>query len=146
MANNKNSAVDMRFSGRQLGVMFILFLPIHMLIVKYASQLFSEQIVLGNHFFPPAFALLYSMIAVTFMIVVATPFIEWIIEHLKLKLQDPHWIAIYLVINFFAIWSIARWAEMIGMGIASWMVAAGLAVAFTLVQGGLIKYLISRIK
>lgn len=142
----KITDLSMKHSARQIGVMFILFLLLHLFIAYFANQSYPDRIVIGNHFFTFWYALLYSMSAITAIVVISTPFIEWVVEHLKLKLIDLHWLLAYFLLNFGAIWTAARGAEMLGMGISSWEVAAALAAVFTVGQSLIVKFLIRPIK
>ena len=42
----------------------------------------------------------------------------------------------YLVINFVGLWSVARGADVLGLGISSWMIVLVIAVVLDFIQGG----------
>ncbi|HYD35834.1 MAG TPA: hypothetical protein VD999_07275 [Vitreimonas sp.] len=135
-----------RMSIVQLGAMFAVLLVANMMVIYLSHLVFPGNVVLGTHRFSLFEALLYSQVVLTFMIVGAVPVIELIAEQMRYKLQDMHWMLLYFFLNIGAVWVVARFAEVLGMGISSWMVAVGLAFILNIVQGGLVTGVISKVK
>lgn len=138
--SSQNTSNNMALSGRQLGLMFVLFMIGHSVIIYLASKFFPQQVVLGNHILSSNLALFFSMTIVTLVTVGAAPLIEWKAEYFKKKLTPQTWMLIYLLVNFVALKLAAVWAKNLGMGLSSWVVALVLAVLFTLVQGFMMKF------
>ncbi len=130
---------DQIFDLNRLSLMFVFFMIAHSVVVFLGSVIFPSQLVLGTHLISPLLGLVQSMLVFTLLAVVATPVIEVLSAWTKVKLSDFHWIAGYFVINFFGLWGVARFAEILGMGVASWVVVVVLAVVFDLVQGIVVK-------
>ena len=53
----------------------------------------------------------------------------------QMVLTPQHWMTGYLIINFIALWVVARFADVIGLGMASWFFVLGLAAILDVVQG-----------
>jgi hypothetical protein len=122
-------------------IIYALFFLAHVAVVALASSLFPSQVVLGTHMLSPFMALLYSMGVFTIITVGALPVIEGLSKATGMKLQDMHWMVIYYVVNFVGLWLTARFAEMLGMGVANWTVVAVMALIIDIVQGLIIKNL-----
>jgi hypothetical protein len=124
-----------------LVAIYALFFLAHVAVVALASSFFPSQVVLGTHMLSPLLALMYSMGVFTIITVGALPVIEGLSKATGMKLQDMHWMVIYYVVNFAGLWITARFAEMLGMGVANWTVVAVLALVIDIVQGLIIKNL-----
>ncbi len=136
----KNSSVAMqRLSGKQLGLMFVSFLVIHAAVIYLANRWFPSQVVLGNHFFSPIMALIYSSIAFTLVVTAFVPIAEHIAEAMKTTLTNLHWAVLYMIVNIIGLWSLARVAEWLGMGLQSWVAVVALAAVITFLQGMAVK-------
>ena len=134
-ASKKVSVTD----AMQLTKLFAGFFLVNVIVVGIASMLLPDYVVLGNHLADPWVSLAQSMLIVTFLGVGAMPVIELVSGALRMKLSSAHWMAAYLVINAGAIWIVAKFAEMLGLGISSWMVALALAAVMDYLQGLIVK-------
>jgi hypothetical protein len=133
-------------SFTQLLTMFVVFFIDSSVIVYLAHMLFPTQVVLGTHMLSPLTALIYSMGLLCFLLVGSVPVIEVIAEVQKISLKDMHWMAIYFIMNAGFLWIITRFAEMIGLGVASWVVVLALAFVLNLVEGILVNTVVNKVK
>jgi hypothetical protein len=115
------------------------FFLIHAVVIYTANMFFPEVVVLGTHMIPALMGLLYSSVVLTMVVVAMMPLIEFVTQAVSVKLQDWHWMGLYLVINGVALWSVARLPEMLGLGLGSWMVVAAMAVVINFLQGLAVK-------
>lgn len=123
----------------QMAMMYLTFLLGNSVVVYGANMLFPSQVVLGTNIITPFMALVYSMVVFTLIGVGAMPIIQMAADSLKMKLSNNAWMVIYLVINVVALWVVGRFAEMLGLGLASWMVALVLGAVINIVQSVLYK-------
>ena len=130
----------------QLSVMYGAFLFANMAVVWLASMLFPNVVVLGTNTINPMAAAFYSMIVLTSILVGATPLIESLISGFRLKVNNLHWMVGYFALNVVGIWVVGRFAEELGMGIASWWVAVALAFVMNAIQGLIVVQGVSKIK
>jgi hypothetical protein len=137
-------ASKMNMTTHQLSIMYVAFLIAHALIVYVGSMLFPSSIVLGTNLLSMPMAILYSMVVFTLITVLATPVIENVSAQMNIKLSNMHWMAAYFVVNMVGLWIVARYAELLGLGLSSWMVAAALAVVMDFVQGLLVKSVVMK--
>jgi hypothetical protein len=130
---------DTNFS--QLAMMVVAFSVVSVGVLYIANMLFPANVVLGNHLVTPMMGLLMSSIVISLLGVSATPLIEWARKAFNLTLNASHWMLLYLVINTLVVWLVARFAEILGLGISSWVVALALGFVLDVVQGLLVKML-----
>ena len=125
----------------QLAMMVVAFSVVSVIVLYIANMLFPENVVLGNHIVTPMMGLLMSSIVISLLGVSATPLIEWARKAFNMTLTASHWMLLYLVINTLAVWLVARFAEILGLGVSSWVVALGLGFVLDVAQGLLVKML-----
>jgi hypothetical protein len=136
-SSNTLSTEETTFS--QLAMMVVAFSVVSLIVLYIANMLFPSNVVLGNHIVTPMMALLMSSIVISLLGVGATPLIEWASKAINLKLNASHWMLLYLVINTLVVWLVARFAEILGLGVSSWVVALGLGFILDVAQGLLVK-------
>ena len=71
-----------------------------------------------------------------------TPVLEWVANRWQYKLKNRDWLAVFWLVNIVALWTIARLAELVGLGLASWKVAVVLGTILNLLQGWAVKNLL----
>lgn len=140
------SSEPMQMSLGQLMAVYASWLVVHVVLVYAAAMLFPNMIVLGTHLISPMVGLVYSMAVFTLLTVGSIPVLEGVSGALSMKLKDMHWMVLYMFINFAGLWLVARFAEQLGMGLASWTVAAALALVFNVAQGLTIKTVVQKFK
>ena len=109
-------------------LLYILYWAINTLIIKFTFLLFPYGLVLGTYRFTPTEAAIYSGFWVTFIIWTAWDFAI----ARKISLEKPTKNFLYfLLVNVFAVWVVARFAPLSGMGISSfwWAIAVGIVVS-----------------
>lgn len=142
----KNQPLNPTMSLTQLSVGFVGFFIANAIVFYLANRLFPTQLVLGTHLLTPFAALMYANFVFTLLLVGATPVIEAVAEQTQTKLKDMHWMGLYFVINTAALWFVARFAEQLGLGIASWLVAVLVAIVLDFVQGMVVKVVTDNVK
>lgn len=109
-------------------LLYILYWAINILIIKLAFILFPYGVVLGTYRLNPTEAAIYSGFWVTFIIWTAWDFAI----ARKISLEKPVKSFIYfLLVNIFAIWTVARFAPLSGMGITTywWAISIGIVIS-----------------
>lgn len=109
-------------------LLYILYWAINTLIIKLAFILFPYGVVLGTYRLNPTEAAIYSGFWVTFIIWTAWDFAI----ARQISLEKPVKSFIYfLLVNIFAIWTVARFAPLSGMGITTfwWAIAIGIVIS-----------------
>jgi hypothetical protein len=129
-----------------LVMFFVAFLVVHTLVMYAANMLFPQSVVLGTNTISSFTGLLYSMTVFTFITVGAMPVIESIQRSQNVKFSNTHWMVFYFAINFVGLWLVARFAEQLGLGLASWKVVAALAVVLDVAQGLVVKSMMPKMK
>lgn len=145
MASTKTTVVPRTPFGWMVMIFGVLFIA-HSLVLYLASMFFPEAVVLGTNLISPLMALLYSMFVFTLIVVGAMPIIEAYESSQKSSLGTVGWMAVYFVLNFVGLWIVARFAEMLGLGIASWRVIAMLALVLDFVQGFVVTSMMKQMK
>lgn len=125
-------------SAQKLSLTFIVWFIGHAVVLYLANTFFPEAVVLGTHQFSVYQSLFYSMLVFTLITVGMIPLIEYAAILQKRALSVMDWIVLYFIINTAGIWVVARFAEMLGLGISSWLVAVALGLVLDLVQGLLV--------
>lgn len=120
--------------GMMLAIFGVLFV-VHSIVIYVANMFFPGAVALGTNLIPPMIALLYSMFVFTLIVLGAMPLIEAYESSQESSIGTMGWMMIYFVLNFIGLWIVARFAEMLGLGIASWQVVATLALVLDVVQG-----------
>lgn len=136
---SQQPAVSPEMSLTQLILMYVVFLVVNSVVVLVANTLYPNAVVLGTNLISPLQALLQSMAVFSLVTVAGVPIIETVADQMKLKLGFGHWMVLYAAINAGSLWIVARFAEVLGLGIISWQVVVALAIVMDLVQGAAIK-------
>ncbi len=136
------TSMAMSTTMSQLTNMFIAFLVGNSVVIYLANMFFPSQVALGTHLISPMMGLLYSSIVLTVLLVSSVPVIEWLGRQLRMTLSSSHWMLLYLVMNTLFVWFVARFSELLGMGIASWVVAVILAIVLDVIQGMLAMFVV----
>lgn len=109
-------------------LLYVLYWSINTLIIKLTFILFPYEVVLGTYRLNPTEAAIYSGFWVTFIIWTAWDFAI----ARKINLQKPAKNFIYfLLVNIVAIWVVARFAPLSGMGIVNfwWAISMGSVIS-----------------
>jgi len=122
---------------KHLTLIYFCFYVLNVIVVYFANRFFPESVVLGHHFYAPWHALLQSMAVMTFIIVGAMPVVETLANFARIKLMMRDWIIVYALVDIFAVWFTARFAELLGFGISSWIIAVVLGLVIDFLQGAL---------
>lgn len=130
----------------QLCTALVLFIIGNTLVVLVANFFFPSAIMLGHHRFSPFLGAVYAMSFLSLIAVGVMPVVEYLANQKGMKLTSAHWLMLYWVVNAGGLWLVGRFAEIVGMGISSWAVAVVLGLVLNLVQGGLMKQVVSRVK
>lgn len=125
-------------SAQKLSMTFVVWFIGHALVMYLANAFFPDAVVLGTHQFSVYQSLFYSMLVFTLITVGAIPLIEYAAILQKRALSVMDWMVLYFVINTAGIWVVARFAEILGLGISSWLVAVALGLVLDIVQGLLV--------
>lgn len=114
---------------------FFVQLIVNSIVIWLATNLFPNQVVLGNANSSLGWAIFHSMIMLSLIGTLAIPLFEYW-QGLKGKmLTGKDWMIGYLVIDFVAIWVISRFSEQFGLGISAWWVGLLLAIVLDFAQG-----------
>jgi len=128
----------------QLTIMFIMTAAFGMILMFLGNVYMPQGVVLGNHIFSPGLALIYSMITFSLLSVGAAPVIEWIMLKNNLHPTENIWMVMYLGVNFAALWIVARFAEFLGLGIASWRIVLVLAFIIDILQASVLEMVMEK--
>lgn len=135
----RSTKVSPEMSFVQLIMLYVVFFIVNSVVILVANTLFPNLVVLGTHLYSPLQALLQSMAVFSLITVAASPLVEMMASSMKWKLSFEHWIVIYAVINALGLWITARFAEMLGLGIASVTTVIVLALVLDVAQGAAVK-------
>jgi len=116
-------------------VTFFLLWLVNAMVISLANSTFPAQVVLGTMSLTTTAALLLSSGVLAGISTLAMPLFTEIEMRKQMVLTPQHWMAGYLVINFVALWAVARFSDVLGLGMASWLFVFGLAVVLDFVQG-----------
>lgn len=119
----------------QLVRLFGIWFVAQSILLAIVSVALPGQIVLGTNTISPLSAVFNSMLTLTLFAVGAIPLLEIIQDTRKVILSKTQWMLFYFAVNAAGLWVISRFAEQIGLGLASWFVAAFLGALMTLLQG-----------
>lgn len=115
--------------------LFVSYFLAQSVIVYLGSLFFPNLIVLGTDSISPFMALMYSMFVQALVVIGALPVIETVAKMVSVKMTDMYWMVLYFIINILVLWMVARFAEVLGLGIASWMVVVAVAFVLNAAQG-----------
>lgn len=109
----------------------MVFWVINALLLYFANMLYPMYFVLGNAYFGVLSAALVASLVWTLLVWNAMPLSKW----LKIKEKEAlKMAAFYLVVNFIALWVIARFSLMFGFGVASFKWVGALAFMANILQ------------
>ena len=113
------------------GVLFVC----NAVVLWLANWLFPNQVVLGTMTINVIGAIALSMGVFSLIGLFVIPFVRLIENRNQTMFTPRDWMVLYLIVNVVGIWVLGRFAEQLGMGIASWMVAVALGAVMDVVQG-----------
>ncbi|OGJ16384.1 MAG: hypothetical protein A2632_02805 [Candidatus Pacebacteria bacterium RIFCSPHIGHO2_01_FULL_46_16] len=119
----------------QMSSIFFLLWLVNGFVIALANMFFSQQIVLGTMSISSTMALVLSSGILAWAATLTMPIFTEIEIRKQMVLTPQHWMTGYLIINFIALWVVARFADVIGLGMASWFFVLGLAAILDVVQG-----------
>lgn len=119
----------------QMSITFFLLWFVNGLVIALANMILPNQIVLGTMSLTHIAALILSSGVLAWIATLTMPIFTAIEMRKQMVLAPQHWIIGYLIINVISLWVVARFADLLGLGIASWMYVVGLAVVLDVVQG-----------
>ena len=121
-------------NAQMSSIFFLLWLG-NGFVIALANMFFSQQIVLGTMSISSTMALVLSSGILAWAATLTMPIFTEIEIRKQMVLTPQHWMTGYLIINFIALWVVARFADVIGLGMASWFFVLGLAAILDVVQG-----------
>lgn len=132
---NSTSTFLMENPGIVLVISFFIVMIVNAVVIYFANSLMPQQVVLGTYSISHTWAIILSSAALSLLTTFLMPFINMYETKMKRLWTPPELIAMYLVINFVAIWLVTRFSEIFGLGVSSWFVVLILAVVMDLLQG-----------
>jgi hypothetical protein len=139
----KNTQTASISSFNQLVLATVVFWLGNSVLLLLANELFPGLIVLGTHLISPLMAAVYAGGVISLVGVSATPIIESVAMKRHIRLTEMHWMTLYFLLNTAIIWLVSRFSELVGMGISVWWVALVMGLVFDVIQGMLMKYVVS---
>jgi len=107
-------------------ITYFLFFAINSLVIYLANSFSSDQVVLGTLHITKTWAIIHSMGTLALVNLFAIP---------VKTVTDKEWMIRYFLINLLSIWIITRFADQLGLGVASWQIILILALILSFVQG-----------
>ena len=107
-------------------ITYFVFFVINSLVICLANTISPEQVVLATHHITKTWAIIHSMGTLALINLFAVP---------PKTLTNKEWMIRYFLINLVSIWIITRFADQLGLGVASWPIILILALILSLVQG-----------
>jgi len=130
---------DKNLQSKDTGIVFVInyfaFFLVNSLVIYLANQFYPQQVVLGTLCINNLWAVIHSMSTLALINTLAIPLVRELEKKQDRVLSTFEWFVIYFLVNLAGIWVIGRFAEQLGLGIASWLVAAVLALILDLLQG-----------
>ena len=130
---------DKNLQSKNTGIVFVInyfaFFLVNSLVIYLANQFYPQQVVLGTLCINNLWAVIHSMSTLALINTLAIPLVRELEKKQNRVLSTFEWFVIYFLINLAGIWVIGRFAEQLGLGIASWLVASVLALILDLLQG-----------
>ncbi len=114
---------------------FFLLWLVNAIVLYLANVLLPKQLVLGTMSLSYMAALLLSSGVLAWLATITMPLFTEIEIRKKMVLAPQHWLLGYFVINTIALWVVARFADVLGFGVASWIYVVGLAAVLDILQG-----------
>lgn len=146
VSQQSTKAVATTTSFNLMAVIFGALFVTHAVVIYVASLMFPEAVVLGTNTISPMMAVLYSVFVFTLIVVAAMPVIDAYQTAQRKVLSNMQWMVIYFVLNFVGLWLVARFAEQLGLGLASKYVVLALALGLDIVQGLIVTTLMKKMK
>ena len=126
---NQNPTPNPSFS-----ITFLSLWVLNGLIILTASCFFPRQVVLGTHHISVFWSLIHVPSSLALIQTLVLPLFYLWEKKNKQRLSPQQWLGSYLLINFTTLWVLARWADQLGMGLASWKTALILAAVLSPAQ------------
>jgi uncharacterized membrane protein YvlD (DUF360 family) len=121
--------------GIVLVISYFIVMVVNAVVIYFANSLMPQQVVLGTYSISHTWAIILSSGALALLTTFLMPFISMYETKMKRLWTPPELMAMYLLINFVAIWLVTRFSEIFGLGVSSWFVVLILAVIMDLLQG-----------
>lgn len=118
-----------------MSIVFLLLWLVNALVIALAHFVMPHQIVLGTISISLFAALVLSSGILAWFATVTLPLFTEIEIRNKMILTPQHWMIGYLVLNAISVWILARFADIVGLGISSWVFVLLLAAVLDVVQG-----------
>src|SRR5689334_17483222 len=122
-------------TGINLVLSFLTLFVVNGLIIILANRFFPKQVVLGTISISYWWALHNSALKLTLINTLVMPFVALYEWKKKTTFTPQQWMGTYLIVNIVALWSIARFANNLGLGLSAWWVAVILAIVLDWIQG-----------
>lgn len=121
--------------GMVMVITYAVLLLVNAAVIVLANNFFPAQVVLGAAHIPFWHAVVMSSGKLALLGTFAIPFVREMEARRGEMLNTQEWMLAYFFINAIGLWLVARFAQQLGLGIASWRVVVVLAVVLDLVQG-----------
>lgn len=121
--------------GLNMVATYVIMFAVAMVVIGVANWLFPMYVVLGTAALAPMWALCLTSGKLALITTAMMPLVTYKEWKMKRDFTSRDWMITYFVVDFLAIWLIARFAEHLGLGISSWVVALVLAAILDFVQG-----------
>jgi len=107
-------------------ITYFVFFVVNSLVICLANSISPDQVVLGTLHITKTWAIIHSMGTLALVNLFAVP---------AKTVTNKEWMIRYSLINLLSIWIITRFADELGLGVASWPIILILALILSLVQG-----------
>ena len=134
MAKQTRSVETVNHNAHMSATFFLLWL-VNAVVLFAANLALPMQIVFGTMSISSTSAIVLSSGILAWLATVTLPLFTEIEIRKNMVLTPAHWLAGYLVINIAGVWLITRFADIIGLGVASWMYVVLLAILLDVAQG-----------
>ncbi len=118
-----------------MSIIFFITWLVTLIVIALANMFFPSQVVLGTMSLTHTTALLLSSGVIAWFATITMPIFTEIEVRKHMVLAPQHWMIGYLIINLIGVWVVARFADALGLGVASWVYVFALAVVLDVVQG-----------
>lgn len=140
--SNDEFALGALSSFQDLVGYFFVYFFVDLIILLSTAVMIPTLLVLGNNLVTPLMALILASFLLSFFVVSTVPIMELIVSRFEYEFTSRDWMAIFVAINVFFLWLLARFAQVVGMGISSWMVALVIGIVLSLIQGWSVRNLL----
>lgn len=121
--------------GLMLVYTYIVLFIVNSIVVYLANRWYPQAVVLGTGHITRGWAIVHSMGTLALIVTFAIPFVRWYEDMKGKMLTGKQWMIKYFILNFVGVWLIARFADNLGLGVASWRVVAVMAFVLDMAQG-----------